>query len=117
MPRLRVIVLDQDQNDLNNYRYALWADVPVGRQTFYANPSAKSAWTGATTTDNTNLQNGSVVEQVSTQRVPSGSTLAQIEAFLQTQATNYQTFITNFNPWSHYGSTWDGTTWNVVTVA
>lgn len=118
MPRLRVIVLDKDVNDIGNtYRYALWADVPVSRQTFYANAANKSQWTGALASDNTNLQNGSVAESVSEQRVPTGATLAQVEAFLQTQWTNYQNYITNFNPWAFYGSTWDGTTWTITTVA
>ena len=72
MPRLNVIILERDASD-NEFRYALWADVPTVRQTFYANASAKSALLGATTADNTALQNGSVVEQVGSQRVPVGS--------------------------------------------
>jgi|SRR5215472_4660988 len=114
MPRLNVIILTQESGDLS---VALWADVPTSRQQFYANPNAKSAWVGATTTDNTNLQNGSVVEQVVVQRVPGGAGLAQIEGFLQNLWQGYQNNINNANPWSHYGSTWDGTTWTIVTVA
>jgi hypothetical protein len=113
MPRLNVIVLAQ--TDLNTYQFAMWADVPTARQTFYANPNAKSAWVGATAADNTNLQSGAVVENVMTQRVPPGTPLTQIEVFLQNQWQAYQTFITNNNPWVHYGSTWDGTTWTVLT--
>jgi len=113
--RFKVIILDQDPVDSNNYRFVMWADVPAARQSFYANATAKSAWIGALAVDITALQNGSVVETVVTQRVPSTSTLAQIEAFLQTQWNAYQTQITNFNPWIHYGSTWDGTTWTVAT--
>lgn len=115
MPRLRVIILDQPDGDPSNYNYALWADVPAARQSFYANPSAVSAWKGALAADNTALQNGSVIELVTSQRVPPGSSLAQIETFLQNRWQDYQTFITNYNAWSHYGSTWDGTTWTVVT--
>jgi|SRR5215472_5169653 len=114
MPRLNVIILTQESGDLT---VALWADVPAARQQFYANPNAKSAWVGATTTDNTNLQNGSVVEQVTTQRVPAGAGIGQIENFLQNLWQNYQNSINTANPWLHYGSTWDGTTWVLVTVA
>jgi hypothetical protein len=117
MPRLNVIVLSQTLEDLNTYNVALWADVPVARQTFYANPNAKSAWDGATTTDNTNLQNGSVIERVITQRLTPGTSRAQFEAFLQTAWQNFQNQVTNVNPWSVYGSNWDGTTWTLVTVA
>jgi len=114
MPRLNVIVLDRTPDDVH---VALWADVPVSRQTFYANAAAKSVWTGATPADNTNLQNGSVVEQVTTQRIVQGTTIPQMEVILQGVWQSYQNDITNNNPWSHYGSTWDGTTWTVVTVS
>jgi hypothetical protein len=116
MPRLRVIFLAGDASDPNTWQAALWADVPASRQGFYANAAAKSVWSGATATDNTNLQNGSVVEQLITQRVPPGTNISQIESYLQNVWTNYQNSITNANPWVHYGSTWDGTTWNIVTV-
>lgn len=115
MPRLNIIVLTQMQP--NDYDVVFWADVPAARQTFYANPSAKSAWAGATTTDNTNLQTGVMVEQQQMVRVPPGTTLAQAQAFLQAQWQTFQTYITNNNPWAHYGSTWDGTTWVMATVA
>jgi len=116
MPRLNVIILSQTLEDLNTYNVALWADVPTARQPFYANTGAKSAWGGATATDNQNLQNGSVVEQVVTQRLVPGTPRAQFEALLQTAWQDYQNRITGVNPWSIYCSTWDGTTWTIVTV-
>lgn len=115
MPRLNIIVLDQPIDDANSYRYAMWADVPVARQTYYANPTAKSVWLNATAADNTNLQSGAMVEQVVTQRIPSNATLAQIEGFLQQTWTAFQARINAANPWLHYGSTWDGIIWTIVT--
>jgi len=117
MARFRVIVLEQPKDNSSSYRYVLWADVPVARQSFYANPGASSVWSGATAADIAAIQNGSVVEYVDSQSVPIGATLTQIETFLQNRWTQFQDYITNFNPWIHYGSTWDGTTWNVVTGA
>jgi hypothetical protein len=114
MPRLRIIVLDQPDGNPNSYNVVFWADVSAARQSFYANTAATSAWAGATATDIQALQNGSVVETVQPHQMPSGTTLAQIEAYLQGQWQNYQTKITNYNPWIHYGSTWDGTTWTVA---
>jgi hypothetical protein len=117
MPRLRVIFLAATPDDPNTYRAALWADVPASRQQFYTQPTTYvSAWSGATAADNTNLQNGSMVEIVILERVPPGTTITQVETNLQAAWTDYQNNITNYNPWAHYGSTWDGTTWNVVTV-
>jgi|SRR5215469_16247050 len=115
MPRLRVVILDQTLDDANTYRFMMWADVPAARQQYYANANAKSAWNGATAADNTNLQTGSVVEQVTVQRIPGGSSLAQIENFLQNAWTNFQNNVNNNNPWLRYGSTWDGTTWTILT--
>src|SRR5882757_4442378 len=114
MPRLSLIVLDQTADDQNTYRVALWADVPAARQSFYANANLKSAWINATAADNTALQNGSLTEKVITQRVPSGATLPQIEAALQVIQQSFQAQVTAFNPWVRYGSTWDGTTWTVL---
>jgi hypothetical protein len=114
MPRLNVIFLAATSD--GDWQAALWADVPASRQTFYADPSAKSVWSGATTTDNTNLQTGVMVEKVITQRVPPGTGIPAIEQFLQNQWTAYQASVNSFNPWVHYGSTWDGTTWTVITV-
>src|SRR5215472_4243512 len=106
MPRLRVIFLAGMPDDPNTWQAALWADVPAARQTFYADtavpPTRKSIWTGATTADNTALQNGSVVETVLTQRVPPGTTIAQVENYLQAQWQNYQDSINSANPWIHY---------------
>lgn len=115
MPRLNVIFLAQD-TVTGDYSAALWADVPASRQSFYANAAAKSVWSGATAADNTAMQNGSVVETVISQRVPAGTSIAQIETFLQNHWQTFQNQINNSNPWNHYGSTWDGTTWTVVTV-
>lgn len=117
MPRLRIIVLNQLNGDANLYSYCMWADVPTARQSYYANASNKSAWTGATSADNGNLVSGAMVEKVDSLRIPNGTTLAQIEAFLQIRWTNFQSDITAANPWIRYGSTWDGTTWTIQTGA
>ena len=120
MPRLNVIFLAGTPDDPNTWQAALWADVPTARQSFYAHhtptgdPPYTSAWSGATAADNANLQNGLVTERVITQRVPPGTTITQVETFLQNQWQQFQNEITNYNPWVHYGSTWDGTTWTVL---
>jgi len=114
--RFKIIILDKDAND-PVYRYLLWADVPAARQPFYANASATSAWTDATAGDLAALQNGSVVERQGELRVPSGSTLAQVQAFLQARWSEFQNQVTNDNPWVRYGTTWDGTTWTAGGVS
>jgi len=112
MPRLNIIILEKHTDD---FSCAMWADVPAARQSRYADQNKVSAWSGALAADNTNLKNGVVAERVTTQRTPSGASVAQIQAFLQDQWTAYQAEINNYNPWVRYGSTWDGTTWTMVT--
>lgn len=116
MPRLNVIILTQN-SAINEYTFAMWADVPTARQPFYANTNAKSAWASATATDNQNLQNGSVVEQVGTARFNPATALPAVQANMQAQWQAFQTSITNSNPWIRYGSTWDGTSWVLTGVS
>jgi hypothetical protein len=111
MPRLNIIILDKTTDDFN---FVMWADVPVARQSRYANPSATSVWTGATTQDNTDLKAGVFTERVATQRIVPGTPMPQIQQFLQNQWSAFQSEINDANPWQRYGSTWDGTTWTVA---
>lgn len=108
--RVKIIVLEKDPSE-PVYRYVLWADVPIERQPFYANPTAQSAWTGATASDLTALQNGSVVERAGELRLKTDGTLAQAQAELQTRWAAFQNDITSQNKWARYGTTWDGTNW------
>jgi hypothetical protein len=114
MPRLNIIVLQQTAGDPNGFELLFWADVPSARQTYYANSNAKSAWAQATTTDNQNLQNGSVVEQATSAHYVPGTPLVQIEQEMQQRWQVFQNNITNNNPWIRYGSTWDGATWTIL---
>ena len=115
MPRLRVIVLEQE--DDRSYRFAMWADVPLERQPFYANPDAKSQWKDALVTDVTALATGAVVERIGRLVLPPGGTAANARQELQASWSAFQQEITNSNPWVRYGTTWDGTTWTQAGVA
>lgn len=108
--RLKIIVLKKEQGD-PVYGYVFWADVPVLRQSFYANPTATSVWKDALAGDVASLRDGSVVERVGELRLSSGASLAQAQAELESRWQAFQTEITNTNPWIRYGTTWDGTTW------
>ena len=119
MPRLRIIVLDSpdvSQTARANFRLALWADVPVARQRFYAGAQNVSAWKDATLQDTQNLQNGLVAEQVVTYAPDTTRTLPQMEADAIAIWTAWQDRITNFNKWPNYGSTYEGSSWAFVTV-
>lgn len=122
----RVIILERlspsapGANESIQFRYLMWADVPVARQPFYANKQQNqvSAWINAAAADNTALQNGSVTEFVDVIVVAPGTTVANVEALLQANWTAFQNKITNENPWARYGTFMDTTnTWNAGGVA
>ena len=104
MPRLKIIILETKPGKVN---YAFWADVPAARQRFYADASKVSVWKDATAADNTALQNGSVLEEVFTDKVSGGVGPAQLRSFLEAKYTEFQDRISNFNPWSRYGTVFD----------
>jgi hypothetical protein len=113
--RFRVIVLERVEP--RTFRYALWADVPLAHQPFYADPALGSAWKGAIAADLTAIRNGEVTERVDVFRaqVAEGATNAAVLAAAQTQLealwTAFQNEITTRATWNRYGSTWNGTTW------
>lgn len=111
MPRLRIIILEQD--DPQTFRYALWADVPAARQAMYANPSAASVWSGATAQDLANLRSGAMVEHTDKLSVQKGETVLKARTILQANWQGFQDRITAEAKWTRYGTTWDGTTWTV----
>lgn len=115
MPRLRIIMLDQD--DPQTFRYVLWADVPLARQTFYANPSAASAWKEATAEDVAALRSGAVVERSDKIVMPKGGMVLQARAILEKNWQGFQDRLTAGAKWTRYGTTWDGTTWATGGVA
>lgn len=116
--RLQIIGLTSNTGAGNriSYQLAFWYDVPASRQVFYATPSKKSAWLGATTQDNTNLQNGSVYEEVVTYSPDGSQNLAQLEAGAQALWTQRNAIFQANNPWVNYGSTFDGTSWVITNI-
>src|SRR3954468_15495020 len=110
----KIIVLDRDTSSTQtpSYRVAFWADVPVTRQAFYALIApTKSAWKDAAAAEITAITTGAVVERVESISVPPGAILSDIQLILTNRFNDYQTFITNINPWLRYGSFWDGVSW------
>lgn len=112
----RVIILERlPMNGRLAFRYAMWADVPSARQAFYADPNAKSVWTGATAEENAAIASGAVLEQVAEYQDRTSlatETIADVRAALQAAWTAFQNQVTNADvKWSRYGTNWDGTTW------
>ena len=108
MARLKIIVLEKYGDKLH---FALWADVPVARQAFYADAAKVSAWKDAEAADNAALQNGSVVERVASYPFEAGAGVPRIKAQLEAMAVKFQAEIDAYNPWNRYGTTFNGASW------
>lgn len=111
----RVIILESKPN--NTFRFAMWADVPATRQTFYANASATSAVKDATAAELSAIQSGAIAERVGESGFIGTATVAQVQAALIAAFTAYQTEINNYNPWVRYGTFYDGTSWTAKAVS
>jgi hypothetical protein len=119
----QVVVLEQDSSESTNIKFkaAFWLSVPVARQFYFANATAQSAVKdgSVTTAELTALQNGSVLERVYQMIYPPGTTIAQIEADLQSKYATAQASLTAQSAefadtvLTRYGSFWDGTTWTL----
>lgn len=122
MPAKRIIILENKTNPnegneaARRFTVVLWADVPLERQGFYAT-TAVSAWKGASSLENGDLQAGRVAEKRHDVAFRFNISLAEAQANLQTIWQSYQDEITTLNPWNRYGTLWDGTTWTLVSVA
>jgi hypothetical protein len=118
----KIIILDRvgEPSDVA-YRVAFWLTVPSTRWAFYVKPAGmnpngtpilfKSQWKDATEAENQDLRDGKVEEVIRQYTLPVGTTLAQVQTFLQNQFTAEQNWLNGINPWVRYGSYWDGTSW------
>lgn len=117
----KIIILDKTEKNGRQYRVLFWLTVPVGRETFYVRPSGVDAvgnpvpftseWKGASQTENEAIAAGSVHEIVEQYTLPASVNLAQVQAFLEARYAEHQQEVDDYNPWSWYGSFWDGVDW------
>ena len=117
--RFRIIALTKALDaGRTSWTLAFWYNVAASRQKFFVRPSTYvSAWVDATAADNTALQNGQVFEEL-VQYQPDGSQgTAAIETGAAALWTIREAAFQASNPWANYGTTFDGTTWVVATVA
>jgi len=114
----KIIILERANipSDMD-FNYVFWADVPASRQSYYANPNAKSAYKDATTDELTALQSGAVVETRGLWSSQIGQSIPQIKSALVAAFTVYQGHITNDNPVPYYVTYYDGSAWTNVVVA
>jgi len=101
----RIVILEKIE--AQRWRYVMWADVPAGRESHYADPNKKSAYKDISASDLTKIQAGTIVEAVDIVAVAPGSGITVVEAALQDSFAAYQSSVTSGNPWIRYGSIWD----------
>lgn len=112
----KVVVLDVPQSDqvTQVFHYLLWLTTvsPIPR------PGSTSAWTavggsaGASAPQVSAIAAGNVIERNITRAFPAGTTIAQVQAVLQTDYTTQQAAIAaGTQPGAFYGFVWTGSAW------
>lgn len=113
----QVIVLEKLNDSGTSFKYVLWAAVPLARRPFYTNASFVSEYKGATLQELSDLQNGIVAERVGTVQIKESLGIPQIKTLLTNAWQSFQDELNSKNQWSHYGTSWDGTSWTAGGVA
>ena len=108
MPDKKVIILERLE-DGRSFRYALWADVPAARQSFYREAGKKSQWTGASLVENAAIEAGQVIEKVDV--ISREGAAVDIQRELLTRWQEFQQEVNRRNPWVRYGVFCDGVVW------
>jgi FAD/FMN-containing dehydrogenase len=100
-----------------NFRVAMWLDVPAARQLFYADAAKTSAVKGATQAEIDAIKAGAVVEVIEVIPKLAAGTVAEWRNDAEALYARLQQELTNRNAYARYGTFWDGATWTPVTVA
>lgn len=91
--------------------YLFWIPVAAGSESPRAN--AVSAFAGATTTENADLQAGRVIEEFHSDSFPSTFTSTQIKGSLVAQYTARKAYLASLPArGAFYGLNFDGTAWS-----
>lgn len=112
----RIVVLERAEGSPTTYTVIFWLAVPVARQPYYANASAKSRWKSCPAGDLAALASGSVLEVVDMATMAEGATEQDVAADLEARWTTKQAALDADLRLFRYGTTWDGAAWAVVTA-
>lgn len=112
---MRKIIIQERINEPSDFsfRFVLWASVPVSRQALYADPTKTSVVKDITAEELQDLRDGKFVESQETAEFLAGTSISTIQTELIKRHTAFQAKITAANPWRFYGTSWDGTSWDV----
>lgn len=108
----KVIILEQV--DARQYRYALWAEVPVARQASYAAKAVPTVFELATQEEKDAILAGQVVERVN---ILTANTVTEARNMLVDLWNGFQAEVNAANKWARYGTYWDGTGWTARGVS
>jgi hypothetical protein len=112
---MRKIIIQERVNEPSDFsfRFVLWATVPAARQSQYADATKVSVVKDITAGELTSFRSGEFLEKQETAHYLAGTPIATIQADLIARFNTYQAQVTASNPWRFYGTSWDGTSWDV----
>jgi hypothetical protein len=88
------------------YTTLFWFPITSGAKA----QTSGSVWSGASTAENTAIQNGSVLEVQQSFSFPTGTSVTNVKAYLQQAWTNLNTQINGVGPASTAGVYYDSST-------
>lgn len=110
----RIIILDKVAGAGTKFNVLYWLTVPTDRQPYYANQQANfvSQWPGIDPTETAKFKAGELIEVADTYSRQSGG-MAVAMTDLEENWQKLQDQFNNDTRLQRYGSTWDGTAWDV----
>jgi hypothetical protein len=116
MPSKKIIVLERDTTVPLAYKYALWATVPSGRYSKYADSGKTSSYKDISSQDLNELRSGMFLERVQLGSWDQGTAISAIQAELIGTYNLFQNEVTNDNTYQRYGTFWNGSSWTASGV-
>jgi hypothetical protein len=101
----QIIVLTQSSDGTNvTYQFAFWFPITAG---ITQQPTVTSQWAGASTGDNTAIQNGTIKEEIYLHTFPIGTSTATIKAVVNQAWTLRNTQLAGIGPNQFFGVFFD----------
>lgn len=105
----RIIILESTDPGVTMFKLILWARPPEPRVPYWASIAPQnSAYVDATQHEVQDIKAGEIVEK---QDTAEGATPEEVQAAAQAKWMDFNRYVQGHNPWSQYGSYWDGTAW------
>lgn len=106
----QAIILERLHPTRVDYRSVFWLNVPVGRETYYADATFESAVPNTASSELTEIREGRVLEKVDRFQAPPGLSNADLKVRLKEMWQQFQDELEVDVTYDRYLTSWDGDT-------